>query len=627
MILSIKNIMNMAMIFILMDVSFSVRASDVVLLGEKEFLVLESYLDILEDSTGKMTFEQILSPEYANKFKVNDRKYPYTLNENIQSTYWLRIKIKSSSQDTKTSIIQFNNPTISFTELFYKDPSGNIKNSKAGDLLPFHEREYQYKRITYEVPLIDDTTVVYFKVRSTTYSGFSITAYPLKQFYTDTKTEYYLQGIYLGIILIMVLYNFMTFLAVLESVYIYFCFYALACALYTLNSTRIGFEFLWPDSAIFNLHGSFFIASLLLISFAFYTIRILNLKKYYPGYITMIMGFTSLIILYNGVEEFFLAKNSIAYLSFYLPFLITYIIAWKVVKKDYRPALYFMIGLSFIIISLIVTSLERIDLFRPNSFTIYSLHFAFVAEMLTFSYALSERLKIIKEEKEKVLEEKNIVQKDLIEQYKQNDILKDKVNTELEEKVQQRTTELNEKNKEMKFLYDKIKEQAEQLSKWNLELDLDNRKLSSDIKEVIISRVLHKNVEFEDFNKIFPDDITCFRFLEGLKWENGFKCTICENGKYFEGKATFARRCTKCGYEESLIYNTIFQGSKLALSKQFYMLFLIYHSKGGITSAQLSEILSMRVKTCWAFNKKIKDKMKNHKWSELDGWDAMILLD
>jgi two-component system, sensor histidine kinase LadS len=603
-------------------------SSDIIeLKNEDEKVILGSYVDLLEDSLSELTIQQIISQEYSVQFRTNQKKYPYTLNENLNSTYWLRFNIRNLDTSSTTCIAQFNNPTLSYVELFYKDKFGNYRSSKAGDLLPFRIREYQYPRITFTIPLNEDTTVIYFKVKSDSPSGFSLSLYTTKSFYASTKTEYYLQGIYLGIIILMLLYNLMTFLAVRESVYLYFSIYVLSCALYTLNSTRIGFEYLWPDNALFNAYGSYLISSALILSFTFYAINILSLKKYYPVFAQLLIYLTLLIIVYNGFIDFVMTGTTFAHdLTFYLPFIPTYIVAFKVMRKGYKPALYFFIGLSFILLSILFTSFDRIDLFWPTAFSVYGLHFAFVVEMVIFSYALSERLRIIKEEKELALIDKNSMQTTLIEQYRQNELLKDKVNKELEERVSQRTIELQEKNKEMVLLYEKIKQQSEAINQWNIRLDLDNQKLSNDIKDITISRVLHKNVEFEDFNKIFPDDKSCYRFLEELKWGNGYKCSSCSNEKFFEGKTLFTRRCTRCGHEESLIYNTIFQGSKIPLSKQFYMLFLIYNSDGKITYTQLSEILSMRLKTCWAFSKKIKDKMKNHKWSELDGWDSIILL-
>jgi hypothetical protein len=622
-----KTVLQNFLVFILFLTSNISWSSEIIHLSDHEDLeITGSYLEVLKDSTNTLTIYQIASPEFLQRFNVNHKKYPYTINEDINATYWLKIVIDGSNTALNTFLVQFHNPTISYIEVYYKDQDGTFKSRKAGTSFPFEVRDYRNTRITFEIPVTRKQEVIYFKVKSTSPTAFSFSIISFQNFYSIAKTEYYLQGIYLGVILIMVIYNIMLFFSIRDRIYIFYCCFALSCALYSLNDSWLGFELFWPQLYEYNGYGSYIFTSLLLASFIIYAVRLLKIKEYYPAYLPYLYGITGFVLLIYAIKEFYFSLSWFLNELYYLPYLIIYVISFTIVRKGYRPALYFFIGYSFIFLSLLISYVERLDLFKPTVFTVYSFNFGFIAEILIFSYALSERLRVIKEEKEYALEEKNEIQKNLIVQYTENEHLKDKVNRELEEKVKLRTIELQEKNKEMKLLYDKIQLQAEELSKWNVKLDLDNKKLSDNIKEVTTSRVLYKTLNFEEFNKIFPDDLSCYRFLEELKWDSGFKCIACGNEKYCDGKVLFSRKCTKCRYEESIIYNTIFQGSKIPLSKQFYMLFLIFLSKGEIPSSQLSEILSMRLKTCWAFNKKVKDRIKGIKWSEVDGWDSLIPL-
>jgi hypothetical protein len=58
------------------------------------------------------------------------------------------------------------------------------------------------------------------------------------------------------------------------------------------------------------------------------------------------------------------------------------------------------------------------------------------------------------------------------------------------------------------------------------------------------------------------------------------------------------------------------------------MLFLVYANKEKITSLELSQILTLRQSTCWNFNKKINEALKNKKKGtegEVDGWGQLVL--
>jgi hypothetical protein len=136
-------------------------------------------------------------------------------------------------------------------------------------------------------------------------------------------------------------------------------------------------------------------------------------------------------------------------------------------------------------------------------------------------------------------------------------------------------------------------------------------------------------VDIEEFNNLYPNEESCYRYLSFLKWEEVYKCKKCANDKFFWGKTPFARRCTKCGYEESVTAHTIFHNMRIPILKAFHMAFLIYSSNDKISSTELSRILSIRQKTCWEYKKiifeRINLKKKELKKDKIGGWDKLIL--
>jgi hypothetical protein len=136
-------------------------------------------------------------------------------------------------------------------------------------------------------------------------------------------------------------------------------------------------------------------------------------------------------------------------------------------------------------------------------------------------------------------------------------------------------------------------------------------------------------VDFEEFSRIYPDRETCFKFLSDLKWEHGYACRKCANTHYGSGHLPYSRRCSKCGYEESVIAYTILQNTRIPINKAFYMIFLMYSTKGKISSHKLSEILSIRQSTCWAYSSRIKKVMelrkKEIKNAGDKGWSKLVI--
>lgn len=191
----------------------------------------------------------------------------------------------------------------------------------------------------------------------------------------------------------------------------------------------------------------------------------------------------------------------------------------------------------------------------------------------------------------------------------------------LEKQVEERTAKIYRQKEQ-------IKEQASEIDRFNQLLQQDNLKLEENVKDLSRARVMKKQVSFEEFKKIYPDEETCLKFLAQLKWGEGYQCIKCGNDTYAPGPAPYSRRCSKCSTIERATTGTIFSRMRFPVTKAFYMLFLF--SQGDtLTVDELSNILDHPRQTCWAFRKKIMKVIhakKDTKKSQ-DGWSHLVLLD
>ena len=64
-----------------------------------------------------------------------------------------------------------------------------------------------------------------------------------------------------------------------------------------------------------------------------------------------------------------------------------------------------------------------------------------------------------------------------------------------------------------------------------------------------------------------------YEFLAELKWADGYQCSRCTGTAYIKGKQPCSRRCSKCGYDESVTSGTIFHKLKFELRKALGMLY------------------------------------------------------
>ncbi len=585
-------------------------------------------IDYREDVQNNLDINRISSSDNQSLFSTNNLFNPENFNKN--SSYWYRIKIKQNKNSKNRWILEFYDQTIDQIE-FYAPKNGYFEKKTLGDLQPFSERTIHHKNFI--VNLDNDTDGIvtyYFKIRSAQKADVIVVLRSVNWFVSYALNEYYFFGIFYGMILVFCLYNFLMYLAVREAHYAYYILYLISIGLYEMCADGIAYQYLWPNAVEWNQQAvghALFFASVCMMLF---TINLLNLRTQAAILYRIMIGMITARTLFFGICLIDNAFFSFRVIEFG-PILTSLYCGIRMLYKGYRPARFLVIGHGFLFVGMIIKILNVLNIGAPFVSVIplahYSLSFCFVMEMMFLSFAIGDKIRVMRKKQDEA-------QELIIEQLHENHRLKDELNSNLEEQVKLKTHELLEKsnqiehqNQELSLAYQKLEQQAEKIARMNLMLTKDNVQLKEDVAKVTEARIMSKDVTFEEFSAMYPDDISCMKFLSELKWPYDYHCRNCNNNTYGKGKSHYSRRCSKCGYDESVTSFTILQNTRLPINKAFYMLFLLYSTKGSISSHKLSDILDIRQSTCWAYSSRIKKviKEKNRQGKLHEGWSDLVL--
>lgn len=103
-----------------------------------------------------------------------------------------------------------------------------------------------------------------------------------------------------------------------------------------------------------------------------------------------------------------------------------------------------------------------------------------------------------------------------------------------------------------------------------------------------------------DLMEAFPDEETCVKHLEQLRWPNGIICPLCGSSrKIYHVKRGHGYKCADCKKQFSVRKGTIFEESRLPLRKWFAAAWLITSNRKGISSTQLAREIGVTQKTAW----------------------------
>jgi hypothetical protein len=579
-------------------------AQEVVRIDEAvtEYNFMPNELMYFVDRDNRLSFDDVSSDAFATRFKTNPRYQNKDFD--VNAAYWIRIPIQIPFATSRIWLLEFYDQTIDQIDAYAPNADGGYRHIRLGDSLPFADRTFRHKN--FEIILdtqSDEVQFYYFKIRSHQFADIRVALRSADRFIFYALNEYFLFGTFYGMILIISVYNLLVFLAIREIKNVYYIFYILSVAAYAMSYDGIGFQYLWPRHPQWNDYAvGVTLYSVILWALVF-TRRFLNTRSNAPeldrALVAMIIARSLFFALELLAFQHLLAYRNVEIIPLSLIF-YTGIHVWN---RGYRPARFFVVAYGILFLGFFIRTLVYFNLLPFTTPLHYSLHIAFVLEMVLLTFALGDRIRILKAMRDRALRR-------IIHQHEVNMQLKDKVNRELEQKVQERTIELNAKNHELESTNSKLERQSREITQINSMLDLDNWKLKNSLKEVLNDRIMEKAMDYGQFQTLYPDMLACYRFLEQLKWEKGFACRKCGNSKYFDGAQKFARRCTRCGYNESITSYTIFHSIKFPIEKAFYVAFLGVSGSKEQTLEVLAQQLDMRVNTLWGFKQKVSERIK-----------------
>ncbi|GGF37328.1 7TM diverse intracellular signaling domain-containing protein [Echinicola rosea] len=584
-------------------------------LDERIFSI--SQLEFFEDSTNMLEFSDIVQPDFQDNFKIrpsfNKNKF------NIDNTYWVKLSIDKTPKSSKKWLMEFYDQTIDVVEVYVPNNEGGHDKILMGDAIPFGSRNFKHKN--FEL-LINNTSEgisnYYVKIQSHQKADIRIAIRSVNRFIYYALNEYFAYGVFYGMILIIGLYNLLVYTVIRETKYLYYTFYLISVGIYALSVDGIAFQYLWPNSPEWNqIANGVFSFSIVLWAILF-SIKFLNTRFRSPSIhkvlitILVIKSVIFLIALFWDPKLFEIRYYDI------IPFFFIFFASIYIWSRGYKVARFFVIAYGVLFIGVVVKVLVNAAIIPHMTLVYYSLHLAFLVEMLLLTFALGDRIQILKDNRDRAMRR-------TIRQMEDNFALKEKVNRELEIKVSERTKELAHKNKLLEEYNQQLTEKDEEIKRINSLLDRDNWKLKSSIKESFQARLSNKLLSFEEFQRIFPDQSACLRYLEEFKWGQGYECRQCGNHKSSKGPKLFTRRCSKCGHIDSVTAGTIFHGVKFPLEKAFYITYELIANTEKRTLEQLAELLELRKNTVWNFRKKTRQNIEAHNIQNPHWNDILIM--
>lgn len=256
--------------------------------------------------------------------------------------------------------------------------------------------------------------------------------------------------LYFGIIAVLFFYNLFLTFATKEGGYAGYSFYILSIALTQAVLFGYGNTYLWHGKEWFGRNGVHIMGAVSGITTILFTRNFLRLKVFTPVIDKILMGYAALYCVALalcfagfGVESYNLI-NFCAASSILLIFA-----SIRAKRKGNRSAGFFLLAWSVFIVACTIFAMKDFGVIPYNFWTVYSLPFGSAIEGVLLSFALADKINLLRKQKE----EADALRIKTIES--QNELL--------ETKVHQRTAQLEEAKDYIQSQYDHLRLTQKQL--------------------------------------------------------------------------------------------------------------------------------------------------------------------
>ena len=338
------------------------------------------------DKTRKLTIDDITTRNI--QFEENDKSllgYGYSPNFDV----WVKFTLKNDTNKPIQKVLEYGNPLSTNVDFFdisknavLHDGLANINTTRKSinpvftiNLIPNESKTYYIKTSSYITTLI-----------------VKLNLYNHNYFYTQEIKYQGVLFLFFGAMFILTIYNIFIYAFSRDISYLYYSMYILGVIIHHLMYIGLAYIYILPEGLILlALNYASIIVAFPILSLTLFVMYFLKTKQYPVIHkilnilLSLVVFSLFVLVIVDNVEQY---KNLPSMILFVY---ISFVTIYATFKKN-RQAYFIFTGWSLIFAAIILMYLSSINIFNIYQYFPYFIEFAFIAEAVIFSVALSDKI-------------------------------------------------------------------------------------------------------------------------------------------------------------------------------------------------------------------------------------------
>jgi diguanylate cyclase (GGDEF)-like protein len=349
-----------------------------------------------------------------------------------QRHFWFKIPLQNIHSADTPWFLRSNYPLLDKVDVYLLAEGDLVQEFHSGDTLPFSERPVQQPTFVFPLDInTEQEYSLYLHVQTTSSLQLALSLQTESHFWQTIATENAASAAFYAILISMLFYNAVIFLIVRARSYLYYVFYIASFTLFMASIHGWAYQFLWPMSPTVHELSVVFLIGPVIIFGALFSSTFLKLATVRPSLNRLILSFVWFSIAYS-VAALILPYAIMIRVGATLAIVAAAIAMFSTLQEwsrsKSREIMMFIVAWTTVLIGFLLYGGQKFGLLPINTLTEHAIEIGAVLEVILLAIGLADRI--------------NSERKARIETQQRMLEVQVKANLELDNKVRERTEEL-----------------------------------------------------------------------------------------------------------------------------------------------------------------------------------------
>jgi signal transduction histidine kinase len=388
--------------FIFIFFHLELSAQPVISLEEDDMGFIGQKISFLKDDSEKLGIKEVIP---SKRFILNKNKVFSPFPE--PAAFWIRFNVINSSG--KNYYLEIDNPPIRQLDIY------SVVHGKISLLYHFDEESHFFEKSIKVNDIIlplhlasNDTTSFYIRYRAISMYHLPIRIAIPDQIIEISNSNYLMFGIFYGIFFVAICYNFFLFVTMRDRSYLLYVGLVFFISLYFSWSIGHLYQLFYPAYPNLNQYIYLVLASIIGLLHLSFIRKFLNTKERTSrwdkwAFVLQMIYISYIVLMFINPYWASLASGIGSLITIFYPIIIGYLIY----NSGYDPARFYLVAYVGNFVCVITYVLKGLGIFPYSFFTNNILFIGFGLEAILLSFALGDRYKTLRKEREEAQKKLN----------------------------------------------------------------------------------------------------------------------------------------------------------------------------------------------------------------------------